>query len=143
MNNSIKTLQQMLIDEQAAAHPNFPRAYIPIPKHTDKTANGLTQCIMDYIRLRGGQAERISIMGRPTETATGIRWDKSHMTRGTADISAIVGGRAVKIEVKKGRDRQSEAQRCYQSDVERAGGLYYIARDFDSFVEWYNKTFAT
>ncbi len=143
MNNSIKTLQQMLIDEQATEHPSFPRAYIPIPQRTDKTANGLTQCIMDYIRLRGGQAERISIMGRPTETATGIRWDKSHMTRGTADISAIVGGRAVKIEVKKGRDRQSEAQRCYQSEVERAGGLYYIARDFDSFVEWYNKTFAT
>jgi len=26
---------------------------------------------------------------------------------------------------------------AYQQDVERAGGTYYIAKDFDSFVLWY------
>ena len=58
---------------------------------------------------------------------------------GTADISATIGGRSVKIEVKVGRDRQSEAQRIYQQQVEAAGGIYYIATDFESFVKWYNE----
>jgi hypothetical protein len=44
----------------------------------------------------------------------------------------------VKIEVKIGKDRQSEAQKKYQEDIERAGGVYLIARDFDSFVEWFD-----
>ena len=30
----------------------------------------------------------------------------------------------------------------YQQAIEKAGGIYYIAKDFDSFYEWYNKMFA-
>ena len=63
------------------------------------------------------------------------------MTRGTADIHAIIKGRAVKIEVKIKADSQSIWQKAYQKDVEKAGGIYYIAKDFDSFYVWYNKTF--
>jgi hypothetical protein len=33
----------------------------------------------------------------------------------------------------------SEAQKEYQQNTERAGGIYYIAKDFDSFIEWYDK----
>lgn len=117
-------------------------AYIPKPTYTDTTANGLTKCIIDFIMLHGGQAERISVMGRPIKQANGnYMFGKSHMTAGTADISATICGRSVKIEVKIGKDRQSEKQAKYQHDIERAGGLYYIARDFGSFVEWYNNVF--
>lgn len=128
---------------QHAAETPFPiEAYIPMPSREDSTANGLTRCIIDFIKLRGGQAERVSIMGRPIKQANGnYMFGKSHMTKGTADISATIRGRSVKIEVKIGADRQSDAQRKYQADIERAGGLYYIARDFDSFVEWYNMNF--
>lgn len=70
-----------------------------------------------------------------------LRWGKSTSTPGSADISATIAGRSVKIEVKIGLDRQSEAQRRYQATVERAGGLYFIAKDFTSFIEWYSKTF--
>ena len=66
---------------------------------------------------------------------------KIDLETGSADISAVVFGRAVKVEVKIGTDRQSEAQRCYQSAVERAGGLYFIAKDFNTFVEWLDDTF--
>jgi hypothetical protein len=45
----------------------------------------------------------------------------------------------VKIEVKVGKDRQSDAQKRYQESIERAGGVYLIARDFDSFVEWFDE----
>lgn len=58
---------------------------------------------------------------------------------GTADISATIQGRSVKIEVKIGKDRQSDVQLSYQKEVERAGGIYYIAKDFQSFYDWVNQ----
>jgi hypothetical protein len=67
-----------------------------------------------------------------------MSWVKSTSTRGSADISATINGRSVKIEVKVGADRQSQAQKVYQEQVEKAGGLYFIAKDFESVVEWYN-----
>jgi hypothetical protein len=45
----------------------------------------------------------------------------------------------VKIEVKIGRDRQSEAQVEYQRQVEAAGGVYVIAKTFDGFLTWYDE----
>ena len=66
------------------------------------------------------------------------KWTKGQGTKGTADISSTINGKSVKIEVKYGRDVQSEVQKQYQNKIETAGGIYYIARDFDKFVEWYN-----
>ena len=68
----------------------------------------------------------------------GVTWTKGTSTAGSADISATIKGRSVKIEVKYGRDVQSQVQKDYQNKIETAGGIYYIARDFDTFVEWYN-----
>jgi hypothetical protein len=68
-----------------------------------------------------------------------MQYIKGTSTNGTADISATIKGRSVKIEVKIGKDRQSDAQKQYEQDVIKAGGLYFIARDFDSFIEWYDK----
>lgn len=148
-SEAVKQLELDLLEESARRHPNFPSSCLAKPQRTDKTANGLTQCIIDFIRLRGGQAERIAVTGRANEIkdtvgrTVGVKWTKSHMTVGTSDISAIIGGRSVKIEVKIGNDRQSEAQRNYQLQVEAAGGIYYIARDLESFVRWFNRLWPT
>lgn len=119
-------------------------------KHRDDTASGLTRCIIDYLKYRGWQAERINTMGIPIDhrrqvtdtlghnrTIGSVQWRRGGGTVGSADISATINGRSVKIEVKIGKDRQSEAQRKYQQQVEQAGGLYYLAHDFTSFIEWY------
>ena len=37
-------------------------------KHRDDTANGLTRCIVDYLRYKGWQAERINTTGIPIDT---------------------------------------------------------------------------
>ncbi|HJY63731.1 MAG TPA: hypothetical protein VJ455_06205 [Ignavibacteria bacterium] len=63
------------------------------------------------------------------------------MQPGTADISATIAGRSVKIEVKIGRDKQSQKQKEYQRQVEASGGLYFIAKSFDQFFTWYNELF--
>lgn len=126
-------------------HPSFPEAYFVKKKWDDKTANGLTKAITSFIQFNGYQAERINTMGVARENkrtdgkVIGVTWTKGTTTAGSADISATIRGRSVKIEVKVGKDRQSDAQKRYQESIERAGGVYLIAGDFDSFVEWFDE----
>jgi hypothetical protein len=136
-------LHELKLQRYAITHPNYPPDYIPKTMYKDSTANGLTRAICDYINYNGYQAERINTMGTAREKKTtagkviGVTWTKGTSTAGSADISATIKGRSVKIEVKIGKDRQSEAQKRYQENIEKAGGTYIIAKDFDSFVEWY------
>ena len=137
-------LHELKLQRYAITHPNYPPDYIPKTMYKDSTANGLTRAICDYINYQGYQAERINTMGTAREKKTtagkviGVTWTKGTSTAGSADISATIKGRSVKIEVKI-KDRQSEAQKRYQENIEKAGGTYYIAEDFDSFVEFFNE----
>lgn len=132
--------------------PTAPDHIRPVPKWSEKNANELTKTVIDFLQLSGMQAERISNEGRVIDnrktvtdvlgqrrTVGSVKRIKSSMTKGTADISATIFGRSVKIEIKYGKDRQSEAQKKYQADIERAGGIYIIVKEFDKFVEWYDR----
>jgi hypothetical protein len=138
-------LEALKLANDIERHPSFPEAYFVKKKWDDKTANGLTKAITSFIQFNGYQAERINTMGVARENkrtdgkVIGVTWTKGTSTAGSADISATIRGRSVKIEVKVGKDRQSDAQKRYQETIERAGGVYLIARDFDSFVEWFDK----
>lgn len=151
---AVKQLEALADQDQQRKHPNFPPKYLAKSKYRDDTANGLTRCIVDYIRLQGGQAERINTTGIPqdtrqqvtdilgrTRTIGSVTWRTGGGTAGSADISATIQGRSVKIEIKIGKDRQSDAQRQYQAAIEAAGGLYYIAKTFTEFVNWYAQQF--
>ena len=127
----------------------MPPEYIVRTKFTDKTANSLTKAIVKWINLKGYQAERISTSGRWVDNSKVVtdvlgnqkkigsgKYIKGSGTKGSADISATIKGRSIKIEVKM-KDKQSEAQIEYQKAIERAGGIYFIAKDFTSFYEFY------
>lgn len=146
---AIQHLTALAVMHQRKRYPNLPAYAIAPKKHTDKTANGLTRCIIDFLRYTGAQAERINSTGRMIDqrqtvtnvisdikTIGSVKWVHGTGTRGTADISATIQGRSVKIEVKI-NDRQSAHQKQYQQSIERSGGLYVIARDFQSFMDWY------
>jgi hypothetical protein len=138
-------LEALKLANDIERHPSFPEAYFVKKKWDDKTANGLTKAITSFIQFNGFQAERINTMGTARENkrtdgkVIGVTWTKGTTTAGSADISATIRGRSVKIEVKIGKDRQSDAQKRYQESIERAGGVYMIARDFDTFVEWFDE----
>jgi hypothetical protein len=138
-------LEALKLANDIERHPSFPEAYFVKKKWDDKTANGLTKAITSFIQFNGYQAERINTMGVARENkrtdgkVIGVTWTKGTSTAGSADISATIRGRSVKIEVKVGKDRQSDAQKRYQESIERAGGVYMIARDFDTFVEWFDE----
>ena len=56
---------------------------------------------------------------------------------GMADIAGIKAplGRAVEIELKTKTGRQSQSQKDWQAAVERAGGIYILARSRENIVE--------
>jgi hypothetical protein len=151
-SQALKDLETLSFEAKRLRYPCNP--YLTGDQFEDKTAGGLTRSIIAWIRLKGGQAERINTTGRPidrTQTFTDvtgrsrtigrIEWIKGTGTNGSADISAIVKGRSIKIEVKIKTDRQSQVQKEYQKQVETAGGLYVIARDFETFIQWYEQRF--
>ena len=153
-SQAVKQLELMADEAARQRYPNTPAEYIAPRKFRDDSANHLTKCIIHFLQLKGHQSERIANMGRQidtrctfadvtgrTRTIGGTKWINGTGTNGTADISATIQGRSVKIEVKHGSDRQSEAQRLYQSQVEQAGGIYVIANSFEQFYNWYNQTF--
>lgn len=140
-SEAVKRLEQMADARFRRVHPDFPEYATPAAKYRDDTANGLTRCVVDFIRFQGFQSERINTTGIPERRGRAVIWRRSTTTRGSADISATIAGRSVKIEVKIGTDRQSEAQKQYARSVEVAGGVYVIARTFEGFCEWYKSMF--
>ena len=152
MKPSLKQLSD-LQHAYACSRTKLPPDYVVRTKYNDSTANGLTKCVIDYINLSGGQAERISntgryidesrivtdVLGNKKKIGTG-KYIKGTGTNGTADISATFKGKSIKIEIKM-KDKQSEAQKEYQQSIERAGGIYFICHNFDEFLEKFN-TFA-
>ena len=148
MNKENKAkLQELYLKDFKEKYPNVPDHCIPMQKFNDTTANGLTKTIIMFIQYIGGQAERVSSMGRMIDnrkvstdvlgrqrTIGTMKYIPGTSTNGTADISAIYKGISFKIEVKIGKDKQSEAQKKYQQDVQRAGAVYVIAKDFDNFI---------
>jgi hypothetical protein len=118
----------------------------PIPPKV-MTSNGLTKAIVNYLGWAGAYANRINTMGRRVGgieiTSSGLRlksdkWIKSTTKSGTPDIDCIINGRPVKIEIKIGRDVQSESQKRSQKMIERAGGKYFIVKTIDEFFQIYD-----
>jgi len=145
---ALQLLQQMDFECKRDLYGNIPTHAIPKSKFSDKTSNGLTQCILTWLRLHGHYCTRVNTMGRQLKatTITDVigrahvtpgKWIPGTTRRGTADIHAIINGRHVSIEVKVGRDRMSNQQHKTKQSIEQSGGLYYIATDFANFYTWY------
>lgn len=153
--SAITYLKHLALAHYSIKHPNIPLHALVIPKYTDKTANGLTKCIIDFLRFSGHQAERVNttgifqmrktkhtdVIGRTRTIKEGF-FRPSGVTKGSADIHATIEGRSVKIEVKIGQDRQSPHQQAYQHSIEQAGGIYLIATTFDHFLSQYHTLFS-
>lgn len=149
----LQDLYSLIMEQKVRKYPNTPQHLIarPLPFKVNET-NGLTKAVIAWIQVHGYQAERISTTGRYIDNRKKVTDVMGHTrmlgsgkyipgtgTKGSADISATIAGRSVKIEIKNEatNDRQSEAQKKYQDAIERAGGVYLIVRTFSGFVEWW------
>jgi hypothetical protein len=150
---AVKELESTANAAARKKFPEIPPEWLALRKYRDDTANALTRCIIHFLKFKGQQAERINNTGRlingqrtftdvtgRTRTIGQKKWIKGTGTDGTADISATIAGKSVKIEVKIS-DRQSKAQQEYQRQVEQAGGIYIIARTFEDFYNWFTEKY--
>lgn len=145
MENWKKLLKRMKLDNIKEKAPGFfelSGGYeMKIKSYRDDNANNLTKAIVDFINFSGGDANRINTQGQMRKINGRMVWTHGSTRKGTADIHAIFQGRAISIEVKIGNDKQSEAQLKEAERILNAGGLYYVAKDMVSFLEWWNKQF--
>ena len=137
----------------------YPKHYMARTTYTDKTANGLTKAITDFLNNSGHLAERVRSEGRMidgtrkvtdvlghTKVIGSVKFIKSTSMNGTADVSATIGveinGKFVGISAKwevKMRDKQSEVQKQYEQKVSTAGGHYYLVHSIEEFWQQYNE----
>mgnify|MGYP007082186652 CR=1 FL=1 len=138
-------LRQLRYQHHVRQYPNAANdgllEYVKKHPYKANNANRLTACICDWINFSGGCATRINTTGTMRKINGVMKWTKGSTRKGTADIHAIIGGRHVSIEVKFGKDRMSDDQIKERERIETAGGIYYIAKDMESFVTWYRQTF--
>lgn len=151
-SKGLEQLRELALTDSWEKHPNMPDYARCTRNYTDRTSNGLQLCIIDFLRFSGHQCERIAVTGRYLDNSKVVtdvlgskrkigsgKWIKSSMQAGSADLSCIINGYAVKLEIKIKADRMSALQKKYQEQVEKAGGLYLIIRSFDEFLNCYNK----
>ena len=146
-----KRFQDLYLKTKLISHPSFigRENCMPPANIKEAGANDLTRLVIDFLEMNGYQAERISSMGRYIDSTKQVtdcigrkrtigsgKYVKSTTTNGTADISATIKGRSVKIEIKWQKDTQSKDQKAYEASINKAGGIYIIVKTFDYFVDW-------
>lgn len=84
------------------------------------------------ILLRLGARPDCLVWNHPTGVAT---LSTGHVIRyglvGSPDIIGVCAGRAIGVEVKAARGRQSDQQKRFQAAWEARGGLYILAKSAD------------
>ena len=117
-------LKNLYLANHRQKFPSIPEACRCTPAAwTGKPSNALTRKVIDWLRLSGWHAERVSntgfikddsrivydCIGRPRRIGS-TKWIKGSGTRGTSDIHASIAGRSVFIEIKTGADKMSAHQ---------------------------------
>jgi len=131
---SIQELERLHFERKKEKRP-----YLPCHAKTvlrDDTANGLTKCIVAWLELHGFFAGRVNVTGIYDSKLK--RYRHSGSRRGMADVTAVIGGKHVSIEVKHGSDRVRPEQLKVKQEIERAGGAYIVVSSFDDFLKQIN-----
>ena len=67
-SQSLQTLNAMIRADLIRRYPDLPQEYITFTPMKANSANELTKAVIKFIRISGGQAERISVTGRTINT---------------------------------------------------------------------------
>jgi len=147
-----KRLETLSREEQIQNYPTYTDRLNDIRNNLEEAKYGLSKCIIDYIRSNGGKAEYIAATGiffdNGIRSSTYRRGDSNSIQEivknnlnGKASIAANINGTPIRIEINIG-DKERSFEHIYcQMIIESAELIYYIAKDFPSFVDWYHTTF--
>ena len=97
----------------------------------------IQRTILEYLALKGIFHYR--------QNTGAFKDTQGHLYRfgatGSPDIVCVHRGRYVGIEVKGEKGKQSPAQEQFQENLERAGGMYILARSLDDVIGTFGKAF--
>ncbi|HEY7162767.1 MAG TPA: VRR-NUC domain-containing protein [Acidobacteriota bacterium] len=124
----------------------------PSRPYRDDNTNDLTRSIYDWLKYHFHYVNRIQSQGQVRKEKVSLAfgnvrekytWCYGATNRGSSDLIALINGLHVAIEIKcrATRDRLRPDQVKEKSRIESAGGIYYVARDMQSFIDWYHETF--
>ena len=128
---SIRELERLHFEAKKVNHPDIP--YLVATKFRDDGASDLTRCILVWLKLNGHFGGRVNTMGTYSQKLG--KYIRSGSRKGMADITAVINGKHVSIEIKTGRDKIRPDQLKVKSEVEAAGGVYIVASSYDNFLE--------
>ena len=150
-----KIYEEYSISRYPAATKDFGVLPVKYPKVT--SANGLSTLTENVFNWQGHHMERTSNMGRPADKRKtyvdvigrirvigSIEWQKGTGTKGTSDLKGEFKSKnhaypiPLKVEVKYGKDRQSEPQKEYQKKVTSIGAIYWIVSYPEDVFELYD-----
>ena len=135
---NLKELSKLADKLKAEAHPMLPPQALVKKRFKDTTANELTKTIIwDMYHVRGGVAYRIN-NGAVYDTKRNV-YRKGVQRKGIPDIIGIINGTFYGIEVKIGKDRQSAEQKEIENEINTAGGVYFIAKSYDDYLNKINE----
>ena len=130
---NLKELAKLANELNAEKHPLLPPHALVKKRFKDTTANDLTKTIIwDMYHVRQGVAYRIN-NGAVYDRKKGV-YRKGVQRKGVPDIIGIIDGRFFGIEVKIGKDRQSADQKEIEKEIGNAGGVYFIAKSYDDYL---------
>ena len=128
---SVKDLERLHFEWKQKKHPDLP--FQVQTKFRDDSANELTKCVTAWLTIRGYFAGRVNTTGTYSQKLG--KYIHSGSKRGMADVTAVVNGRHVSIEVKYGKDRIRLEQSKVKAEIESAGGKYLVVSSFDDFLK--------
>jgi hypothetical protein len=94
----------------------------------------LTVCIQKYVKALGGVCNE-NVQGSLRKERGEWKFSYTGGKPGQEDLTVFLNGKAYAIELKVGKDVQSEAQKKYQNKLEKAGITYAIVKTFDDFLD--------
>lgn len=146
---TLKDLVNQKLAEDRQKYPSMPEYGLPKALYTDKTANGLAKAIKAFCDLHGVMCSRTGSEGRyrPGKNVVDVV-GRTRLMKGTwlpgnnvgqGDLQIVLKGKIYSIEIKIGKDRQSEVQKDFQEKLERAGGTYVIVKTWEEFYTEFKK----
>jgi len=146
---TLKDLAEQKHAEDREKYPSVPPHGFGKQSYSDTTANGLTKAIKAFCDLQGVMCSRTGSEGRYRAGQQVVDVvGRTRIMKGTwlpglnvgqGDLQIVLKGKVYSVEVKIGKDRQSEVQKEFQEKLERAGGVYVVVKSWREFYEYFKQ----
>lgn len=130
--HSLKLLELSYFDWKYR-HSSIPTHCRFIKRFRDDSANNLTNCIQAWCKVYDAHFQRMNSQGQ--YDARLKIWRKSGSTKGVSDALLVYQGKTIHIEIKYGKDKQSNVQKDMQSSIEASGGICWVIKSYDGFID--------